>query len=88
MPCFSSRFGALRRRRLLGLLEQHEVVRDHVADVEVNDPVHQIEANETYREYDAGILVDVRRRYAYLRNVEIRTVGAHRVGREEDGIFQ
>lgn len=66
-----SRFGALRRRRLLGLLEQHEVIRDHVADVEVNDPVHQIEANETYWEYDAGVFVDVRRRYAYLRNVKV-----------------
>lgn len=68
---FSSRFGALRRRRLLRLLEQHEVVCDYVADVEINDPVHQIEANETYREYDAGVLIDVRRRYAYLRNVKM-----------------
>jgi len=65
-----SRFGALRRRRLLRHLEQHEVIRNHVADVKVNNPVHQIEANETYREYDAGVFVDVRGRYAYLRNIK------------------
>jgi len=65
-----SRFGALRRRRLFCLLKQHEVIRDHVADVEINDPVHQIEANETYWEYDAGVFVDVRRRYAYLRTLK------------------
>jgi len=66
---FFRRLGALRRRRLLRLLEQHEIIRDHVANVEVNNPVHQVEADETHREHDAGIFVDVRRRYAYLRNV-------------------
>lgn len=63
-------FEAPRRRRLLGLLEQHEIVRNYVADVEINDPVHQIEADEAYWEHDAGILVDVRRRDACLRNVK------------------
>lgn len=56
---------------LLRLLEQHEIVRDYIADVEINDPVHQIEADEAYREHDAGILVDVRRRDACLRNVKV-----------------
>lgn len=46
---------------LLGLFEEHEIVRDHVADVEVNDPVHQVETYEAHREHDAGVLVDVRR---------------------------
>lgn len=63
----SSRYEAPRRRRLLRLLEQHEIVCNYVADVEINDPVHQIEADEAHWEHDAGILVDVRRRDACLR---------------------
>lgn len=51
-----------RYARLLRLLEQHQIVRYHVADVQVDDPVHQVEADEADREHDAGILVDIRRR--------------------------
>lgn len=51
-------------RGLLVLLEQHQVVGDHVGHVQVHDPVHQVEAHEAHREHDARVLVYVRGRHA------------------------
>ena len=39
-----------------------EVVVGYIRDVQVDDPIHEVEADETYREHDARVLVDVRRR--------------------------
>ena len=44
------------------VVEVDEVLCDLVADVEVDDPVHEVEAEEGEREEDAAPLVDVRRR--------------------------
>lgn len=50
---------------LLGFLEQDEIVGYYVTDVQVDDPVHQIEADKADRKDDARVLVDIRRRYAW-----------------------
>ena len=39
-------------------MEQHEVLGDLVADVQVDDPVHEVEAGEGDGEEDAAVLVD------------------------------
>ncbi|KAJ4429388.1 hypothetical protein ANN_21545 [Periplaneta americana] len=44
---------------LLVLIQEHQVVSDHVADVQIDDPVHEVEADEADREDDARVLVDV-----------------------------
>ena len=44
------------------VVEVDEVLGDLVADVEVDDPVHEVEAEEGEREEDAAPLVDVGRR--------------------------
>lgn len=44
---------------LLILLEEHQVVGYHVADVQVDDPVHKVETHEADGEHDARVLVDV-----------------------------
>lgn len=44
---------------LLVLLEQYKVVSHHITDVQVDDPVHQIEADEADREHNAGVLVNI-----------------------------
>lgn len=54
-------------RPLLGLLKENKVVSHNVADVQVYNPVHQIEADKTNRKDDARVLVDVRWRYACKR---------------------
>lgn len=53
-------------------IEHHEIVRHDVADVEIDDPVHEIEAYEAYRKHDAWILVDVRRCDAWELNFNLR----------------
>lgn len=35
------------------LAQEHQIIGDHVADMQVNDPVHQIEAHEAHGEHDA-----------------------------------
>lgn len=47
------------RTFLFLLVQKHEVVCHDVADVQVDDPVHEVEADEAYGKHDAGILVDV-----------------------------
>ncbi len=42
-------------------VQHHQVLGDLVAHVEVDDPVHQVEAGERHREEDPGVLVNVRR---------------------------
>ena len=37
----------------------HEVLRQYVANVQVDDPVHEIEAHKTDGEYNAAVPVDV-----------------------------
>lgn len=46
------------------LLQKHQIVSHDVGNVEINDPVHEVEADEAHGEHDAGVLVDVRRRHA------------------------
>ena len=46
------------------LLDEDEIFGQCVRDVQVNDPVHEIEADEADGEYDARILVDIGRREA------------------------
>jgi len=41
------------------LAEEHQIIGDHVADMQVDDPVHQVEAHKAHGEYDARVLVDV-----------------------------
>ena len=43
---------------------EFEVLGDHVGDVQVDDPVHEVEAGEADGEDDARVLVDVGRRGA------------------------
>ncbi|PSN28971.1 hypothetical protein C0J52_28306, partial [Blattella germanica] len=38
---------------------KHQVVCYYVTDVKVDDPVHQVETDETDRENDAGVFIDV-----------------------------
>ncbi len=45
-------------------MEVDEVVDFVVAEVLVDDPVHQLEAGEGDGEDDAGVLVDVRRSHS------------------------
>lgn len=49
-------------RGLLLLAEQHQIVGHDVAHVQIDDPVHQVEADKTDRKYDARVLVDIRGR--------------------------
>ena len=42
-------------------MQHHQVGRDLVADMQINDPIHQIEASERDGEEDARVFVDVRR---------------------------
>ena len=44
---------------LLLLAQQHQIVGHDVADVQVDDPVHQFEADEAHRKHDARVLVDI-----------------------------
>lgn len=37
------------------------VVRENVADVQVNDPVHEVETDEANGEHHSGVLVDIGR---------------------------
>ena len=45
-------------------LEVYKVINDIVAQVLVNDPVHELEARECHWEYDTAVLVNVRRSHA------------------------
>lgn len=44
---------------LLLLVQEHQVVCYDVTDVQVDDPVHEVEADEADGKHDTGILVDV-----------------------------
>ena len=46
-------------------MEQDEVLGHLVADVQVDDPVHEVETREGDGEEDAAVLVDVRRRHSH-----------------------
>lgn len=46
------------------LAQEHQIIGDHVAHMQVDDPVHQVEADEAHGEYDARVLVDIRWRDA------------------------
>lgn len=46
---------------MLSLFERHQTRYFDVRNVHVDDPIHQIEADETDRKDDATVLVDVRR---------------------------
>ena len=46
-------------------VEEDEVLRDLVADVQVDDPVHEVEAGEGDGEEDTAVLVNVRRRHPH-----------------------
>lgn len=37
----------------------HEVLRQYIANVQIDDPVHEIEAHKTDGEYNAAVPVDV-----------------------------
>ena len=45
--------------RLRLLIDEDEIVGQIVGNVQVNDPVHEIEADETDGEHDTRILVDI-----------------------------
>ena len=47
-----------------GGAEENQVGHNLLGDVEVNDPVHEVEAGEAHREEDAAVLVNVRGRDA------------------------
>lgn len=38
-----------------------DIVRQNVADVQVNDPVHEVETDEANGEHHSGVLVDIGR---------------------------
>ena len=44
---------------LAGLPEEDQIGYDLLGDVQVDDPVHQVEADEADREEDAAVLVNV-----------------------------
>jgi hypothetical protein len=44
---------------LLVLVEQHQVVGDDVTDVQVNDPVHEVETHKTNGEHNPRVFVNV-----------------------------
>ena len=46
----------------LRVVNVFEVVGDDVRDMQVDDPVHEIEADEADWEHDTRVLVDIRRR--------------------------
>lgn len=50
---------------LFSLVQHHEVLSHFVADVKVDDPVHQVETGEGHRKEYSRVLVDVRRRNAH-----------------------
>lgn len=52
------------QRPLFIFFQKNQIVSHDVGYVKVYDPVHQVKAYETHREYDARILVYVRRRHA------------------------
>nr|CAD7572422.1 unnamed protein product [Timema californicum] len=41
---------------------QHQIVGHHVTDVEVDDPIHEVETNETHGEHYTRVLIDIARR--------------------------
>lgn len=53
-------FRLLLVRDLLLLAEQHQIIGHDVAYVQIDDPVHQVEADEADREHDSRVLVDIR----------------------------
>lgn len=57
-------WGAASPAPLLVFFQEYQVVSHHVRHVQVDNPVHQVEAYEAYGEHDAWILVYVGRRYA------------------------
>jgi len=44
---------------LLVCLEQHQVVGHHITDVQIDDPVHEVEADKAHRKHDPRVLVNV-----------------------------
>ena len=60
-------------------MQHHEVVGDLVAHVEIDYPVHEVEAGEGDGEEDPGVLVNVRRGDAHhLLKVLLALYGLHR----------
>lgn len=49
---------------LLVSLQKDEIVSDDVAYMQVYDPVHEIETDETHGKHDPTVFVNVCRRYA------------------------
>ena len=63
--CRRWRQGSLFFSPLSAGVEQDEVLGHLIADVQIDDPVHEVEAGEGDGEEDAAVLVNVRRRHSH-----------------------
>lgn len=60
----SGKTSGFRLHPLFILFQKNQIISHDVGYVEVNDPVHQVEADEAHGEHDARVLVNVRRSHA------------------------